>query len=159
MDPLVPALDLEPHLEGGYYRQTFESAAHVSVAGRTRPLMNTIYYLLTEDSPVGYFHKNRHAITHFHHLGDPARYLLVSPTGDLDELVLGPDLAAGQCLSFTTPGGYWKSSHLAPGAGACLVSEVVAPGFDYADHDMATLAGFAADFPHLFDRIKDYVRA
>lgn len=159
MDSLVSALGLEPNIEGGYSRQTFESAACVAVEGRSRPLMNTIYYLLTKDSPIGYFHRNRHDITHFHHLGGPARYLLISPAGELEEVALGADLASGQCLSFTAPGGCWKSSQLAPGAESCLISEAVSPGFDYADHEMASLAGFAADFPHLLERVKDYVRS
>ena len=158
MESLISALGLEPNIEGGFFRQTFESAACVEVKGRRLPLMNTIYYLLTQDSPVGYFHRNKHDITHFYHLGRGAHYLLISPEGGLKEVTLGPDLAAGQCLSFTAPGGCWKSSHLAPGAEFCLISEVVSPGFDYADHEMASLAGFAADFPHLLERIKDYVR-
>jgi len=156
----VGRLDLEPNLEGGYYRQTFESSSTVATEAGERPLLNTIYYLLTAGSPVGYLHRNRSAITHLHHHGGPATYLLVSATGELREVVVGADLSAGQVVSFTAPGGWWKTSHvLAPGATDCLISEVVAPGFRYEDHEMATVAGIAAAHPELLDRLRPFIRA
>ena len=153
MHPLVSALDLQPNIEGGYYRQTFESAARVEIA-----IQRTERGVQAIDAPLGYFHRNRHDITHFHHMGGAARYLLISAAGDFEQITLGPNHAAGQRPCFTAPGGWWKSSHLAPGADFCLISEAVSPGFDYADHEMATLKGFAADFPHLLDRVRDHVR-
>jgi predicted cupin superfamily sugar epimerase len=139
-------LELEPNPEGGWFRQTYESTAAVDTDGGRRPLLNTIYYLLTAESPVGHLHRNRSAITHFHHDGGPATYLLVAPDGHLDEVVLGPDLAAGKVVSFTAPGGWWKASHiLAPGATDCLISEAVSPGFRYDDHEMATIEAMAVE--------------
>jgi len=164
MTDWIERLGLEPNLEGGFYRQTFRSehAADVPVDDGTapRPYLTTIYYLLTPASPVGHLHLNRSDITHFHHDGGPARYLLVSPDGELREIVLGPDLASGHVVSFTAPGGWWKASHLdGPEATACLISEAVAPGFDYDDHAMATVDGIAAQHPHLLDRLRPYIAA
>lgn len=151
-------LALEPNLEGGYYRQTFESAATVVTAAGERPLLNTIYYLLTAASPIGHLHRNRSSITHLHHDGGPATYLLVAPDGRQSEVVLGADPEAGQVESFTAPGGWWKASHvLAPGATDCLISEVVAPGFRYDDHEMATTAGIASSHPHLLERLGPFI--
>jgi len=139
-------LGLEPNPEGGWFRQTYESTAEVQTDGGPRPLLNTIYYLLTAESPIGHLHRNRSAITHFHHDGGPATYLLVDPEGGLHEVVLGPDLAAGHVVSFTAAGGWWKASHvLAPGATDCLISEAVSPGFRYDDHEMATIDGIEAE--------------
>lgn len=139
-------LALEPNPEGGWFRQTYESSAEVETDGGARPLVNSIYYLLTAASPVGHLHRNRSAITHFHHDGGPATYLLIAPDGGLHEVVLGPDPAAGHVVSFTAPGGWWKASHvLAPGATDCLISEVVSPGFRYDDHEMATIGEIQAE--------------
>ena len=158
MMDLVSRLGLEPNLEGGFYRQTYESATTVMTEAGERPLMNSIYYLLTAASPVGHLHRNRSAITHFHHLGGPATYLLVSGDGELSEVVLGADLRAGQVPSFTVPGGWWKASHvLAPAATDCLISEAVAPGFRYDDHEMATLDGIARSHPLLLDALRPYL--
>lgn len=155
---LVARLGLEPNLEGGFYRQTYESRGVVLTDAGERPLMNSIYYLLTAASPVGHLHLNRSAITHFHHLGGPATYLLVSPAGELVEVILGADLAAGQVPSFTAPGGWWKTSHiLATGATDCLISEAVTPGFRYDDHEMATAEGFGAQHPHLLEQLRPFI--
>jgi hypothetical protein len=107
--------------------------------------LNTIYYLLTRDSPIGYLHRNRSAITHFHHLGGPSHYLLVSPHGETREVLLGPAPHAGHVVMFTAPGGWWKTSRLPPGVDECLISEAVAPGFRFEDHEMATFGKLAAE--------------
>ena len=119
--------------------------------------MNTIYYLLTQDSHIGYFHRNASDITHFYHAAGPVNYLLISPDGVLREVTLGPDLARGQVLAFTAPGECWKSSHLPAGVTECLISEVTSPGFDYADHEMATIELFESLFPHLIERVRGFV--
>ena len=155
---LITTLGLEPNLEGGFYRQTYESSAGMRTPGGRRPLLNSIYYLLTRGSPVGHLHRNRSAITHFHHLGGPATYLLVDPGGVLSEVVLGADIRAGHVPSFTAPGGWWKTSHvLGPDAGDCLISEAVAPGFRYEDHEMATADGIAATLPGLIDALRPFI--
>jgi predicted cupin superfamily sugar epimerase len=156
--PLVDRLRLAPNLEGGFYRQTYESAAGVETIGGRRPLMNSIFYLLTAESPIGALHRNRSDITHFHHLGGPATYLLVAADGEVTLIVLGSDYTSGQVPSFTAPGGCWKTSNiLAPDATDCLISEVVAPGFRYDDHEMATLDRFALEHPGLVERFRPYI--
>lgn len=147
-------LDLEPNLEGGYYRQTYESDAVVETPHGPRPLLNSIHYLLTPESPIGHLHRNRSAITHFHHHGGPATYLLVAPDGELHHVVLGSDLDAGHVVSFTAPGGWWKTSHIVPGANECLISEAVSPGFRYDDHEMATVEAIVAEHPSLVDQLR-----
>jgi uncharacterized protein len=153
------ALALEPNMEGGYFRQTYESSSDVYTMAGVRPLMNSIFYLLTADSPLGALHRNRSVIAHFHHAGDPATYLLVTPDGEVAQVVLGRDYLAGQVPAFSTPGDCWKTSWIAtPGdTGACLISEAVVPGFRYDDHEMATLEGFASEHPNLVDRFRPYI--
>jgi len=152
-------LDLEPNLEGGFFRQTYESAGEVATAGGSRPVMNSIFYLLTTQSPMGSLHRNRSVIAHFHHAGDPATYLLVARDGEVTEVVLGSDYLAGQVPAFSAPSDCWKTSWIQrlDGAGACLISEAVVPGFRYDDHEMATLEGFTEEHPALADRFRPYI--
>ncbi len=152
-------LGLEANIEGGFYRQTYESAGEVVTTGGMRPVMNSIFYLLTAKSPIGALHRNRSVIAHFHHAGGPATYLLVAPDGEVTEVVLGRDYLAGQVPSFSAPGDRWKTSWIEgpDGAGACLISEAVVPGFRYDDHEMATLEGFAKEHPTLVDRFRPYI--
>lgn len=149
---LVAGLELEAHVEGGFFRETWGSTATVRAEVGPRPAANSIYYLLTRDSPLGVFHRNVSDITHFFHSGGPIAYAMIDPEGGWHEVVLGRDRGAGEALSFTCPGGWWKSSRLIGGAEHGLISEIVAPGFDYADQTLATAELFARRFPALGPR-------
>ncbi len=139
---LIDTLQLTPHPEGGYYRRTFES----SHTHRGRRLMSSIFYLLTDDQPVGHLHRNRSDIVHYWQAGGALRYTLLSPEGKLLRITLGPKLDEGQQLQLTVPGGFWKASQL-----LCdnfgLISEAVSPGFDFDDHDMAQAEDMRTRYP------------
>jgi len=147
---LIVALELEPHVEGGYYRRTFQSdhGAMVETGRGQRYSMTSIYYLLTEDSPIGYFHLNQSDIVHYYHVGDAIQYSLIFPDGTLKTVVMGSDVIAGECLQLHVPGGIWKASQLRDGStGYGLISEAVSPGFDFADMEMGRRQKLTEQFP------------
>ncbi len=139
---IIAQLGLEPHLEGGYFRRSY-TAPH-SINGR--PAMSSIYYLLTADSPIGHLHRNRSGILHFWQGGSSLRYTVISPNGELKQKVMGPNIGAGEQLQILVPGGYWKASELCAGDYG-LISEAVCPGFDFADHQLASAAQIQHDYP------------
>ena len=148
---LIDMLGLQGHVEGGFYRRTFQADHRdkVTTANGQRFTMTSIYYLLTAESPVGHFHKNQSDIMHFFHLGDPIRYYLIHPDGRLEVKVLGPDVASGQEFQFVVKGGVWKASEVAVDGnyGYGLISEAVSPGFDFADMSLATQSQLMKSFP------------
>ncbi|HYW02437.1 MAG TPA: cupin domain-containing protein [Gammaproteobacteria bacterium] len=156
---VIAMLGLEPHVEGGYFRRTYTSGSELRLErpGGGRPLLTTIHYLLTDDSPVGCFHRNRSDILHFFHAGWPLTYLLISPSGELERHLLGPDLNRGHRPQLLVRGGVWKATVLEAGPYG-LVSEAVAPGFDYRDMELARPESMRAAFPQLWERIAPYVR-
>lgn len=95
---LIASLDLEPHVEGGYFRRTYQADHRdmLETTSGSRFLMTSIYYLLTENSPVGQFHFNQSDILHYFHLGDAIEYSLIHADGSLQTLVMGSDVIAGQ---------------------------------------------------------------
>ena len=148
---VIQALQLEPHIEGGYFRRTFTSDQHFvandSVSPQImRPLMSSIFYLLTDDNPIGRLHRNRSAIMHYWHAGSALRYHLLKPDGELQHIELGPDLRRGQQLQMLVPGGWWKATELIDGEFG-LISEAVCPGFDYVDMQLASFADISATYP------------
>jgi|TARA_B100001964_G_scaffold82906_2_gene93603 hypothetical protein len=159
MKEIIKHLLLEAHVEGGYFRQTHQTEQQLETKNGKRFLMNSIYYLLTSESHIGYFHRGRYDITHFYHLGAPMHYLLLSPEGDYSKATLGPDSGAREVLSFTVPGGWWKSSFISKDDDYSLISEVVSPGFDFADHEMATREYFLKHFPKHYDRLQEFIRS
>ena len=148
---LIELLQLEAHVEGGYYRRTFDAGHRpaIDTGDGERLLMSSIYYCLTEQSPVGHFHLNKSDIVHFFQLGDAVNYYLIYPDGRIDTHTMGPYLDAGQALQLTVPGGVWKASRLSGGGshGYGLVSEAVSPGFDYEDMTLGDRRLLTAAFP------------
>jgi len=155
---LIKTLSLEPHVEGGYFRRTYQSDWTAALAYGERRGLSSIYYLLTDDSPIGYLHKNKSDIIHYFHGGSPLTYLIVHPEGRLERTVLGSALAQGQQLQLLVRGGCWKASELEDGEFG-LLSEAVAPGFDYADMELATAAGVQNQFPQLWDSLAKYIKS
>lgn len=152
---LIARLQLQPHLEGGYFRRSYGAALSTTIpGGGTRPLMSSIYYLLTDDSPIGYFHRNRSDIMHYWQGGSALRYYLIDPHGELSSSVLGPDLERGEVLQLLVSGNTWKATELCDGEYG-LLSEAVSPGFDYADMALATTAALRTAFPELWSQQQD----
>jgi predicted cupin superfamily sugar epimerase len=149
---VISSLQLEPHIEGGYFRRTYCSAQRIDTDARPRALMTSIFYLLTDDAPCGRLHRNRSDILHFWHAGGAMRYWLIDPEGTLHNVDLGPDLAAGEQLQLLVPGGWWKASELLRGEFG-LLSEAVSPGFDFADMTLADRDLLATTYPQHAGRL------
>lgn len=145
---LIDSLGLEAHVEGGYYRRTFQADHRPRVATEQgeRYTLTSIYYLLSESSPIGHWHLNRSDILHYYHLGAPITYHLIHPDGRYETVVMGPDPTQGQQLQLVVRGGIWKASELPAGAYG-LISEAVAPGFDFADMTLGERATLLKQFP------------
>jgi len=126
---LADLLHLEPlPQEGGMFRRTWQSCREQD----GKPLGTAIYYLLTASS---YSHLHRlptDEVYHFY-LGDPVELFLLGPEGQVQQVILGRDLAAGQVPQAVAPAGWWQGSHLLSGGQYALLGTTMAPG--YADED------------------------
>lgn len=157
-EALIHLLQLEAHDEGGYFRQIHQSDWTIDTPerpGGVRFGINTIYYMMTDDSPIGHFHRNQSDIVHFFHTGSPITYLTIAPDGQLSRQTLGPNPALGHEFQMTVPGGMWKASVLESG-GYGLLSEAVAPGFDYRDRELASPNTLQRLFPELWPQLAPY---
>ena len=128
---IIGLLDLRPHPEGGYYRETFRDSAR-SEAGRAA---STAIYFLLEAGQVSHWHRVDAAeIWHFY-AGAPLA-ISVSRTGeDLSRQVLGRDLFKGERPQFVVPAHWWQSA--ASLGRWTLVGCGVAPGFQFAHFELA----------------------
>lgn len=156
---IITHLSLEPHVEGGFFHRTYQSEHQtiLTETGKPRPLLTSIYYLLSDDNPIGYLHKNRSDIIHYFHSGSPLTYHIIHPEGKVERVVMGKDLAAGQKLQLIVKGGCWKAAELTAGEYG-LVSEAVCPGFDYADMALADRETIQILFPDLPDELERLIK-
>jgi uncharacterized protein len=146
---IITRLGLGRHVaEGGYYRSAEMSDAVEGSDDGSRPLMDTILYLLTDDEPVGHFHRNQSEIVHFFHTGAPIEYVIIEPGGDISRYILGSDLSVGEQFQLRVPAGHWKASRLRTGEYG-LVGEAVVPSFKESERDLISQADLSALFPNL----------
>lgn len=156
---LIEHLSLVEHIEGGYFYETHRSQQTIDTdrEGKERATLTSIYYLLTDDRPIDYFHRNRSDILHYFHQGSPITYLIITPEGKLTKVKLGINLARGEVPQLLVPGGYWKAAVLENGEFG-LLGEAVAPGFDYRDMEIARSDYFRSQFPDLWTELALYVK-
>ena len=128
---IIRLLDLEPHPEGGHYRETFRDGRAVADG---RAASTAIYYLLAAGECSEWHRVDAAEIWHFY-AGSPL-VLTVSPDGhDAAARHLGPEIARGQSPQLVVPAGQWQT---ATSLGAwTLVGCTVAPGFDFAGFELA----------------------
>ena len=136
--PLAEALDLEPHPEGGWYRQTWRAPVEVSPAGYPGPrAAATGIFFLLPPGEVSAWHVVRSDELWIWQSGGPLSLRTAAePSADATETVLGPDLAAGQQFQALVPAGTWQTA-VPAGDKAVLVTCIVAPGFEYEDWQLA----------------------
>ena len=128
-DQIIERLGLEPHPEGGWYRQTW--------AGNEQPRASgtCIYFLLKEGESSHWHRVDATEIWHFY-AGTPLS-LGISETaaGPANWRTLGPDLAAGAVPQAIVPAHHWQAARA--GAGWALVGCTVSPGFQFDGFELA----------------------
>jgi predicted cupin superfamily sugar epimerase len=145
---LIDSLDLKPHPEGGFYAETFRAALEVQAHGGARAASTAIYFLLRAQD-VSCFHRVRSDEVWHHYLGDPLELVLLDARGTLRRLHLGTDIAGGERPQALAPADVLQAARVLPGGahGFALCGCTVAPGFDFADFELAERSALSARFP------------
>lgn len=145
-DALIAALHLQPHPEGGHYREIFRSPQRVDPQDRRAPrsALTTIDFLLRAGEFSAW---HRVASDEVWHLleGGPLRLWLMAPgAANVEAVVLAP-VGQGGTPRHVVPAGWWQAAE--PLAAFAYCAATVAPGFEFAD--FAFLRDAAADAARL----------
>ena len=138
---LVKSLELKPHPEGGFYKETYRS---VLKNQEEQSLMTSIYFLLTSDSP-SHFHRIQSDEHWYFHEGNPLSIHLLTDNG-LETIQLGLDLAKNQTPHALVEGNTIFGSEIQTADGYALVSCVVSPGFDFSTFELFTKEDLLPEF-------------
>ena len=160
----IEKLQLAPHPEGGYFRQTYKS--EVVIAREALPAgfsgaraASTAIYFLLDGQNFSAFHRLRSdELWHFY-AGAPLCVHLLDPAGNYSRIILGSDPDSGEALQAVVPGGNWFASHVADWSAFALVGCTVAPGFDFQDFEMGNRKELTARYPQHHDLIARLTRA
>jgi predicted cupin superfamily sugar epimerase len=139
-------LDLLPHLEGGFYKEVFRSgiAVNKTASADTKQACTSIYYLLEGKDYSGFDRLASDEIWYFHK-GAPLCIHVINKAGDYYTFELS-DTGTGN-LSVVIEAGLWFAAEIPSSEGFTLVSCAVAPGFEFAEFEMAALDGMMKLYP------------
>lgn len=127
---IIDRLELQPHPEGGFFRETFRDQQ-----GGDRGHSTAIYYLL-EAGDVSHWHRVLDAVEVWHwYAGSPLALTLSADGHNTEAHLLGPDLSADQHPQAIVPAGHWQSAKSLGEWTLCGCT--VAPGFEFASFEMA----------------------
>ena len=127
-DDVIARYGLEPHPEGGHYRETFRAPAPPGGRGA----ISVIYYLLKANESSEWHRIDSVEIWH-HYAGAPLRISLWSDGMAVTERLLGTDAEAEPHV--VVPARCWQSA-ISLGAWT-LAGCTVAPAFDFAGFELA----------------------
>ena len=127
---VIERLRLEPHPEGGWYRETWRGRE--TPAGRSAG--SAILFLL-EDGAPSRWHRVDADETWAWHGGGPIELAMSADAGSVETVRLGMDLARGEVPQAVVPAGAWQSARALGAWG--LVSCVVVPGFRFEGFELA----------------------
>jgi predicted cupin superfamily sugar epimerase len=147
-DLLIKLLDLRPHPEGGFYRETYRSSLALPDG---RSASTAIHYLLVPGT-LSKLHRLKHDEVFHFHLGDPVVWTFLAE-GGAKKVLLGSGLSEGQQVQMVVPAGTWFGGDLLEGGKYALMGTTVAPGFEFQDFELGDRAKLLGSYPDCREEI------
>ena len=160
---LIQRYGLEPHPEGGWFKQTYKSHEQVIAEalpkrfGASRVFSTAIYFLL-EKGNFSAFHRIKSDECWHFYAGDPLLIYVIEQTGELKIISLGSDHKKGQSFQYVVPVNCWFASRPAPESRYCFVGCTVSPGFEFDDLELANARELSNTYPQHEAIIKELCR-
>jgi uncharacterized protein len=167
----VAALQLQPHPEGGYFRETYRAPEGISLAALparfqtgnsgsglpARAFSTAIYYLLEAKQFSALHRIKSDEFWHFY-AGTGLTVEIIDPQGQHSQLNLGANPKQGQVFQGVVMAGCWFGAAVTDAQGYALVGCTVAPGFDFSDFEMGERQHLLAAYPHHGELIRRLTR-
>jgi predicted cupin superfamily sugar epimerase len=159
----IAFMRLAPHPEGGFYRETYRAREviagdHLPTRfGGARACSTAIYFLLPGDQISALHRIKSDEVWHFYG-GSALTLTLIHSDGRLEAHRLGPDAERGESFQVLVPAGCWYGASVDDPDSYALVGGTVAPGFDFADFELADRQALLATFPQHREAILDLTR-
>jgi len=152
METIIQQLDLSPHPEGGYFKETYRSKGVISEVELGNPydgernFATSIYFLL-HSGTFSAFHKIHQDEQWHFYIGTAIKLHIIAPNGDYWYKDIGNDLSRGEVPQYMVPGSHWFAAEVPAQDSFALAGCTVAPGFDFKDFQMPKRAELTTLFP------------
>jgi predicted cupin superfamily sugar epimerase len=154
---LIQKLQLKPHPEGGFYKETYRSEETMTTAeGQVRNVCTAIYFLL-ENENKSHFHRIKSDEAWFYHQGESIEIVILHG-GKLQTIDLGNNIEKGEVPQTIIPANVWFASKIKHEISYALVSCTVAPGFDFADFELAKRSDLTKEYPEFKTVIEEFTK-
>jgi uncharacterized protein len=151
-DEIIEHYGMQGHPEGGFFLETYRSKNKISKSALRgnfsgdRSESTAIYFLLKSNSR-SQFHRIKSDETWHFYLGGPLTLVEIDDDGALKKTVIGQDLSKGQTVQYTVRAGNWFGAFPNDGTAYSFVGCTVAPGFDFADFELAKRSDLLKTYP------------
>lgn len=148
----IENLQLQPHPEGGYFREVYRSKETISADlllvryNSERSFATSIYFLLKSDQISAFHRLKSDEIWHFY-AGSPITVYMIDKEGCLSKNICGRDVLNNEQLQLVIPHGCWFAAEVNQADSYSLVGCNVAPGFDFSDFELADKETLEKSFP------------
>ena len=151
-------LGLFPHPEGGYYKEIYRSEEKTQTSwGKNRNVSTAIYYLLEENNKSKFHRIKSDEIWHYYDGNTSVIIHCIDNEGNYKSIKIGK--GKDEALVGIVPKNTWFAAELSTKQESyCLCGCTVSPGFDFEDFEMANTEKLMEEYPHLTDKIKDFLR-
>lgn len=148
----IRALNLQPHPEGGWYRETYRAAEAIpghalpSRFSGERSFSTAIYFLLTSGT-FSALHRIRSDEQWHFYAGSALTVHMIDSAGSSRYITLGSRIERGETFHAVVPADCWFGASVDQPESFALVGCTVAPGFDFADFEMAERGALIRRYP------------
>ncbi|GAA4277826.1 cupin domain-containing protein [Aquimarina mytili] len=152
IENIVETLGMNPHPEGGFYKETYRSSGVIAKNGLEksfngdRNYCTAIYFLLTSDNFSAFHRIKQDEIWHYYK-GSSLYVHVIDPNGEYKRHVVGVNIEQGESPQLVVPAGCWFASSVKDVDAFSLVGCTVSPGFDFDDFELAKRKSLIEQFP------------
>lgn len=140
LQTLIEHLQLSPHPEGGYFKEVYRSDEQLQQLPERfsgpRSIATSIYFLLS-GTDKSHFHRIRSDETWHFYMGASLCLHQIDEAGKYQQVHIGSNITQGEVLQYTVPRNAWFAAQNLDANSYSLVGCTVAPGFDFADFELA----------------------
>ena len=154
VEKLIKSLNLQPHQEGGYFREFYRSSETAYISAKYQGLKSlnaAIYYLLSEDDRTKFHRLKCDEIWH-HYDGGVLTLYIINAKGEIETYKLGKD---GNYTVMVAKG-QWFAAKVTEGE-YVLAGCTTSPGFEYSDFELTSGDNLIKEYPALEEIIKDFI--
>jgi predicted cupin superfamily sugar epimerase len=160
---LIRYFQLQPHPEGGYYRETYRSKefiAHAALPKKFKDSRNysTAIYFLLEQGDFSAFHRIQSDECWHFYAGGRLDIYVIHVNGTSQTIRLGNDIRNDETFQFVVPAGSWFAAEPAKETAFSFVGCTVAPGFDFKDFEIAKTEDLIPQYPQHAELIRRLTR-